>query len=214
MHWMFSMIWRLIFPQNLRWDTNNRNLRGDTQMSNNIKKEIVSAQIRVTNDVIGAWKSQILFTLNELNVITALERWPKFADVLSRELQLPEDSLRRLLDAAVGVGYLLKSNEGYSVAPYIQAVMCKESEGYLGNWLKMYAHWYSTFAKLTQAVQQGRAIEDVNSVADEDYHRVFIKGMTDYANYRGRDLIQHIDLSSVSRLLDVGCGPGIYVAMF
>ncbi len=183
-------------------------------MSGNIKKDIVSAQMRVTNDVIGAWKSQILFTLNELNVITALEKQPKFADVLSQELQLPEDSLHRLLDASVGVGYLLKSNQGYTVAPYIQAVLFEKSEGYLGNWLKMYAHWYSTFGKLTQSVRDGRAVEDVNSVVDEDYHHVFVKGMTDYANYRGRELIQYIDLGFAGKLLDVGCGPGIYVAMF
>ena len=170
--------------------------------------------MKIANDVLGAWKSQILFTLNELKVFETLEQGAKQVTELSSLLDLPENSLHRLLNAAVAVGYILKDGDSYCNASYIQTVMNKESKAYLGNWLQMYARWYATFSMLPQAVKKGSAIEDVNANDDEDYHRIFIKGMTDYASYRGRDILNYIDFSKVKNLLDVGCGPGIYVAMF
>jgi 2-polyprenyl-3-methyl-5-hydroxy-6-metoxy-1,4-benzoquinol methylase len=183
-------------------------------MTTKMKKEIVSAQMQITNDVIGAWKAQILFTLNGLEIFEALEQRPKSLQELSQSLRLPEDSLNRVLNVAVAVGYLLKSGEKYSNAPFIHAVMNKDADGYLGNWLQMYERWYKTFSRLPEAVREGSAVEDVNAVTDENYHLTFIRGMKDYAGFRGRDILNHIDLSKAGRLLDVGCGPGIYVAMF
>lgn len=183
-------------------------------MVTKLKKEIISAQMQITNDVIGAWKSQILFALDQLAIFDALGKQPIRVPELSLALNLPEDPLRRLLNAAVAARYILKDGDRYSNAPVTQAVMTKESDGYLGNWLQMYAHWYTTFSKLPQAIMEGMALEDVNATVDDNYNLIFIKGMTDYASYRGRDILNHIDLSNVNKLLDVGCGPGIYVAMF
>ncbi len=170
--------------------------------------------MQITNDVIGAWKSQILFTLHRLDIFETLEERAKNVSELSRALHIPEDSLRRLLHAAVAVGYIKKEDETYSNAELIQRTMRREAEGYLGNWLGMYERWYSTFSSLPDAVLEGKAIEDVNAAADHDYHLIFINGMKDYASYRGRDILNHVDLSHATRLLDVGCGPGIYSAMF
>jgi 2-polyprenyl-3-methyl-5-hydroxy-6-metoxy-1,4-benzoquinol methylase len=183
-------------------------------MTTKLKKEIVSAHMQITQDVIGAWKTQILFTLNQLDVFSALEQKPLSALELSRALDIPENPLHRLLNAAVAVGYVLKDGERYANAPFIQTVMDKDGEGFLGNWLEMYARWNISFTKLPQAVREGRAVEDVNAVTDEDYHHIFIKGMKDYASFRGRDVLNYIDLSNAHNLLDVGCGPGIYTAMF
>lgn len=183
-------------------------------MSVKLKKEIVSAQMQITNDVTSAWKSQILFTLNHLKIFSALEGEPKNVLDLSKRLQIPEDSLRRLLNAAVAVGYLQKAAEQYSISPLYKTVTKEGAEGFLGNWIEMYSRWFITFTKLTEAVKEGKAVEDINLVTDEGYHRAFIEGMKDYASYRGQDILNHIDLSKVSNLLDVGCGPGIYTAMF
>ena len=170
--------------------------------------------MQITNDVIGAWKSQILFTLHRLGIFDALEERTQNVSELSHAQHIPEDSLQRLLHAAVAVGYIQKEDETYSNTPLIQRTMRKESEGYLGNWIEMYDRWYSTFSGLPDAVLEGKAIENVNAAVDDDYHLIFINGMKDYASYRGRDILNHIDLSHVDRLLDVGCGPGIYSAMF
>jgi ubiquinone/menaquinone biosynthesis C-methylase UbiE len=178
------------------------------------KKEIVSAQMQITSDVIGAWKSQILFTLNNLGVFESLVGEIKSAKILADALKLPEKSLSRLLDAGVSAGYLQKKEKQYTNSPVINTIIQPEKDGYLGNWLKMYAHWYTTFGKLENAVRTGKAVEDANSLDDASYNKLFIQGMSDYANYRGRDLLNYLDLNSVKHLLDVGCGPGIYAAMF
>ena len=183
-------------------------------MSIKFNKEIVAAQMQITNDVTSAWKSQILFSLNHLKIFSALEEEPKSVSEISEQLQIPEDSLRRLLNAAVAVGYLQKAAEQYSTSPLYKAITKEGAEGFLGNWLEMYARWFITFTKLPEAVKEGKAVEDINLVTDEGYHRAFIEGMKDYASYRGRDILNHIDLSKVSNLIDVGCGPGIYAAMF
>jgi len=183
-------------------------------MISKLKKEIISAQIQIANDVIGAWKSQILFTLHQLGIFDVLEKQSRSVPEVASALNLPEDPLRRLFNAAVAVRYMQKAGDRYSNAPVTQTVMTKESDGYLGNWLQMYSRWYTTFSKLPQAVRQGKAVEDVNAATDGDYNLIFIKGMTDYASYRGRDIMNYVDLSNVNTLLDVGCGPGVYVGMF
>jgi SAM-dependent methyltransferase len=183
-------------------------------MKTKLQKPVVSTQLAITNDVIGAWKSQILFTLHEFAIFPALEQAPQTVFSLASSLSLPVDPLRRLLNAAVAVGYLIKDGENYSTAPHVRAVMTKGSDGYLGNWLEMYAHWYKTFAQLAAAVRKGGAVEDANAIDDDTYHLTFINGMKDYAGYRGADILNHLDLSNVGTLLDVGCGPGIYTSMF
>jgi len=183
-------------------------------MKSRLNKEIVTAQMEIAQDVAGAWKSQVLFSLNNLGVFNCLSARQLDSENIARQLEIPQHSLERLLNAGVATGYLLKGEAGYSNSPKIEVVTQKDKEGYLGNWLKMYSRWYSTFAQLEDAISQGRAIENVNDHSDKEYGEIFIKGMLDYASYRGREILKYIDLNGASHLLDVGCGPGVYSSMF
>ena len=183
-------------------------------MEKKLDTDIVSAQLQITKEVIGAWKSKILLALNNLGVFNSLLKGPLTIEELSQKLNLPLDSLERIVNAGVALKYLILKDGKYSNSKMVNTVVDPDKPGFMGNWLKLYSYWYNTFEKLENAIIENKAVENVNSNHNQDYINTFISGMTDYANYRGRDVLNYVDFSGQKTLLDVGCGPGIYISMF
>jgi len=77
--------------------------------------------MRIANDVIGEWKSQILFTLYQLGIFDVLEKGPRSGSEIALALKIPEDPLRRFLNAVVAAVYMLKAGDQYSNVPATQA---------------------------------------------------------------------------------------------
>ena len=88
-----------------------------------INKDIVSAQLQITRDVMSAWKSQILFSLCSLGVFDALRDKPLRHETLAQILSVPAESLRRLLNAAVAAGYIEKCDGAYTNIEALQPVL-------------------------------------------------------------------------------------------
>jgi len=178
-----------------------------------INKDIVSAQLQITRDVMSAWKSQILFSLSSLGVFDALRDKPLRHETLAQILSVPAESLRRLLNAAVAAGYLEKCDGAYTNIEALKPVLCTGNDCSMNRLLSLYRIWYKTFSRLEEAVRTNSAVENANEQRDANYYTTFIEGMTDYAQYRGRDILNYLDLTERTSFLDVGCGPGIYASM-
>lgn len=179
-----------------------------------LEKEIVAAQIQLTKDIVGAWKSQIILTLNSLGIFEALRNECASIEMLSQRCNCSAESLGRLCNAAVATGYLRKQDNQFSITPEYVQIVCSGYESSMVNWLNIYSWWYKSFADLGEAVRLNKAVDNINDQTDIRYHTAFINGMLDYARYRGSDIMRHLDLSEKRNLLDVGCGPGVYASMF
>jgi SAM-dependent methyltransferase len=183
-------------------------------MFDNNSRDIITSQMQIVNDVTGAWKSQVMYTLLKVGVYDLLEQGARDISSMASDLQIPRDSLRRLAECAVSLGYLVKNGILYSNSTLTSRVLVSGKSGFMGNWLLLCAKWYDSFGKLEQAIRTNQAVEDINFIDDQAYKDLFIKGMIDYAQYRGSDVLNFINLTGKKRMLDLGSGPSIYAAMF
>jgi 3-hydroxy-5-methyl-1-naphthoate 3-O-methyltransferase len=177
-------------------------------------KDIIAAQMQVVTETVAPWRSQVLFSLFDIGVFECLSRQPADVETLSGRLKVPENSLKRILDCGISLGFLKKDGTAYQNATLADQTLISGRPGYMGNWLRLADRWYKSFGRLTEAVRKGRAVEDVNFMDDPEYRDLFVKGMIDYSRYRGKDILNHLDLSRSTRLLDIGCGPAVYAVMF
>ena len=177
-------------------------------------RDIIALQMQVVNEVTGAWKSQVMYTLLKLGVFDLLEKSGCDAKTIAKHLNVPEESLERLVNCGVSIGYLTKKDKIYSNSDLAHTVLVSGKSGNLVNWLLLCARWYDSFGKLYRAVRTNEAVENINYDDDTAYKEIFIKGMIDYAEYRGSDILNFLKLQGKERLLDVGTGPAIYPAMF
>ena len=177
-------------------------------------KDIIAAQMQVVAEAVAPWRSQVLFSLFDIGVFEHLSKHPADGEALSKQLKVPENSLKRLLDCGVSLGFLKKEGTVYQNATIADQTLVSGRPGYMGNWLLLADRWYHSFGRLTEAIRKGQAVEDVNFMDDPHYRDLFVKGMIDYARYRGQDILNHLDLSRCTRLLDIGCGPAVYSVMF
>ena len=178
--------------------------------------ETLRAQIEVVSLSVSAWRAQVLYTGVKLGLFECLAGGPKTLEELSRDLGCPARSLERLLIAAHAMRLLDRDGSSYRNGKYAARTLVPGQPGYVGNWIRLTSQWFKTWSNLEQAVRTGEHVEDptLHLGAAPEYNRDFIRGMHDYANSRGRDLLRYLDLSGAQRLIDVGGGPGTYSIMF
>lgn len=169
--------------------------------------------MEITDLALAPWRAQVLFSLHRLGVFTELSRAARSTSDLAAGLDLDEPSLDRLLLTGQALGLVERQGELWSNAPAVDLTLDPDKPGYLGRWLNLAGRWYGAFAGLEQAVRTGQAPENANSLADPAYRGDFIAGLIDYADYRGRDILNHLDLTGRKNLLDVGCGSAVYSVM-
>ena len=183
-------------------------------MEHKLSKEVIAAQMEVMNHSVAPWQTQVLFSIFNIGIFELLEKKPASSENMAKSLGVPLEPLIRLADCGVILGFLVKKKGLYYNGSVPRQTLVKGKPGYMGNWLALAARWYHSFGKLTEAICSNTSTEDVNFTNDSDYQYLFIKGMADYANYRGKDILNYLDLSRSERILDVGCGPAAYSVIF
>ena len=178
--------------------------------------ETIRAQIEIVSLSVSAWRAQVLYTAVKVGLFECLAGGSKTIEQLSRELGCPVRSLERLVIAAHAMRLLEREGSQYRNGKPAARTLVTGQPGYVGNWIRLTSQWFKPWSHLEQAVRSGENVEDpsLHLGATPEYNRDFIRGMHDYANSRGRDLLRYLDLSGVRRLIDVGGGPGTYSIIF
>jgi len=173
-------------------------------------------QIQALQIAEGFINAQVLFSLNELGIHEQLSQGPRTLAELASGTGSDPGALDLLLNAGVALELLTVSEEGYANAPLTADLLVSGSDGYMGSWMRLLSRWSSPFVHLNDSVQTGRPAEDRSAHlgGNHEYTRDFILAMDDYARVRGREVVDHLDLSGVSRMLDLGGGSGSYAVQF
>jgi len=179
-----------------------------------LRRRRIDERLRLNRLAIGGWAAQSLFAANELGLFQLLaERGPLDGSAVADALGTDVDATRRLLGALVAIGLLVHADgdrfENSSGANEFLVPGRPES---MTTWVSLIGQWNQTFAKLATSVRTGEPAEvpEEHLGQSDDYTRKFIIGMHDYAIGPGQELARHLDLSGVTRLLDIGGGPGTY----
>ena len=166
-----------------------------------------------------AWafqRSRVLLTAHELNLFTVLGDGSKTSGEVARALRTDERATDRLMNALCSMGLLEKEDGRFSNAPLASRFLVEGRPDYLAGLMHM-VHLWETWSTLTQAVRQGRSVADRTAGVNErgaDWLRAFIAAMHWRACQHAPGVVGLLDLSGVSRVLDVGAGSGAYAMAF
>ncbi|HSB80994.1 MAG TPA: methyltransferase, partial [Candidatus Methylomirabilis sp.] len=120
----------------------------------------------------------------------------------------------RLMNALCAIGLMEKKEGIFSNTPLASRYLVRERPDFLGG-LMHSVHLWDTWSTLTDAVRRGGCViaRHVNE-REEDWLRAFIAAMHWRARQHAPIVAAALDLSGVSRVLDVGGGSGAYAMAF
>jgi DNA-binding HxlR family transcriptional regulator len=160
------------------------------------------------------WKTAVLHAAVKLDVFTAIGDGQLTASEISRQLNVSQRGLERLLDALVAMELLVKVDEIYANSPSGKTFLSKNSAQYIGHIIMHHHHLMESWSKLDQAVQSGMPVRSRSSFTKEEWRESFLMGMFNLAMGLAPQLVPQIDLSTRKHLLDLGGGPGTYAIHF
>jgi len=171
-------------------------------------------------DLIQAFRrSKTMFTAVSLGVFDKLAHGPLPLPELARAVHCNADALGRLLDACVGLGFLKRTEEGYSNTEVSQRYLVAGSPDTLASYI-LYSDQslYGLWGHLEEAVREGSnrweqvfgsrtALFD-HFFRDEDSQRSFLGGMHGFGQLSSPAVVRKFDLKQFRELVDLGGATG------
>jgi len=169
---------------------------------------------RIIDMVIAFQRSRVLLTAYELELFTALGNESKSSAEVAGALGTEKHATDRLMNALCALELLDKKENKFSNTPLAQRFLVKHSPDFLGN-LYHSVHLWDTWSTLTRAVYKGTTImEKKINDRGEKWLTAFIAAMHNRAQKHAPKVVGKLDLSKVTRVLDVGGGSGAYAMAF
>lgn len=159
--------------------------------------------------------SRILLTAFELGVFTALGDRKRSSSEIARALKTDPRATDRLMNALCAMELLAKKNGKFENTPVAFRFLVKGNPEFMAGIMHT-VHLWDTWSTLTAAVRKGTSVAmrpEINSRGDT-WLTAFIAAMHDRAAKQAPAVVAELDLSGVSRVLDVGGGSGAFAMAF
>ncbi|WP_305044783.1 methyltransferase [Geoalkalibacter sp.] len=163
----------------------------------------------------GFQPAKIFLVANDLDLFTLLGG-ERDAEDLAAQLGVQPRALGILLDALTAMGLLQKSAAGYRNAELAQTWL-SAGPGYRGHIFKHLHHCWQAWNGLERILREGNLVTPMEKeilVDSERWNHIFINGMDDVTRELAPQVVAQLDLADVDVLMDLGGGPGTYVAAF
>jgi len=160
------------------------------------------------------WATCTLHAAVQLDVFTAIGEQQFPAGDIAKKLNVNQEGVVRLLNALTALNLLKKENEFFSNTRASKTFLSKDSPGYIGYMISHHHHLVESWSKLDQAVQTGTPVRERGSHTSSEWRESFLMGMFNMAMSMAPMVVDKIDLSGRSHLLDLGGGPGTYAIHF
>ncbi len=158
--------------------------------------------------------SYVLFAANDANVFAYLEESASAEDV-AEKLGWTTRTTRMLLDGLVALKLVTKSNGRYRNAEIASTCLVPGRPHYQGHIVKHNANSAALWPHLREALQTGRPVRSAGErERTPEELRAFILGMSDIGKMSAREMLEKINISPYTHMLDVGGGPGTYSVTF
>ncbi len=160
-------------------------------------------------------RSRVLLTAHELDLFTTLGEGNRTSSEVAAALGTDERATDRLMNALCGMGLLAKKEGRFSNTPPASRFLVKGQPDFLAGLMHL-VHLWETWSTLTEAVRRGRSVAGPANVDErgEEWLRAFLAAMHWRALQHAPAVVGLLDLTGVSRVLDVGAGSGAYAAAF
>lgn len=159
-------------------------------------------------------KSRVLLTAYELGLFTRVDEGVRSSAEAARSLGTDPRATDRLMNALCAIGLMEKQEGLFSNTPLASRYLVQGRPDFLAG-LMHSVHLWDTWSTLTEAVRRGSSViaRQVNE-RGVDWLRAFIAAMHWRARQHAPGVVAALDVSGVSRVLDVGGGSGAYAMAF
>lgn len=169
--------------------------------------------------MLGFRRSKTLFGAVELGVFDALDGVSRTSEELASELGCDAAAMRRLLDALVGLGMLVRTQVTYTNSPSATDYLCTSSPhrltGYIrfsndASW-KLWTHFEDAIREGGHRWKQAYGWDAPifsSFFHDEHSMREFLMGMHGYGVISSPRVVGACDLSRFSHMVDLGGATG------
>jgi SAM-dependent methyltransferase len=161
-------------------------------------------------------KTRIMLSAFELGIFSVLSEKKLTSAEVAEIIKADKRGTDRLMNALCALGFLQKESELFSNTQVSSDYLCEEKPGYLSGLMHSVNQW-DTWSTLTDAVIAGTSVArrstSINA-REKKWLGSFIEAMHNRAFKQAPDIVKHIDLSGVQRVLDVGGGSGAYSMAF
>ena len=167
---------------------------------------------------LGFWPAKTLLSAIEMGVFTELAGGPQQFDVLSGRLGLHPRSARDFLDTLVALGFLQRTEFGYSNSPDASLFLDRKKPSYVGGILEMANHrLYPFWGHLTEALRTGQPQNEVKTggpalfetlYADPARLKQFLAAMTGISHGANMTIANAFPWKNYRTFVDVGTAQG------
>ena len=161
----------------------------------------------------GYWRSSTVHAAVKLEIFTALGDDSLTVTEVGAIIRAGERGLAMLLNALTAMGLLEHESDRYKNTVFSRTYLVKDEPGYIGHIILHHFHLVDAWAKLHEAVIQGRPVEK-RSHGDAVERESFLMGMFNLAMAIAPTVATAVNLEGRRRLLDLGGGPGTYAIHF
>lgn len=174
----------------------------------NLAPEIIS------NIAFSFMESRILLTAFELDIFSVIGSKSKTSAEVAKTIKADERAVDRLLNALCALKLVKKEKNKYFNSTSASDYLDKNKPGYMSG-LMHSVHMWKSWSTLTDAVRKGGTVGEKSiGKRGDKWLSDFIEAMDWRAVRQAKEVISLIDLSNVSRILDVGGGSGAYSIEF
>jgi SAM-dependent methyltransferase len=162
----------------------------------------------------GFAANQILLSAIDLDLFTHLANGANTVEALARATACSPRGLRIQLNALVGLKYLERDGDRYTLAPITEAFLLKTSPQYLGGMILHSRQVRPSWNQLTEIVRSGKPRHAVESREDHgEFFAQFVDAL--YALNAGAaeaaaQVLTEGQASGEFRVLDIGAGSGVW----
>jgi predicted O-methyltransferase YrrM len=160
------------------------------------------------------WSTCALHAAVELDMFTAIGDHRLTGEDIAQKLNVNSEGALRLLNALTAMNMIKKENDFFSNTRAGKSFLSKNSPDYIGHIITHHHHLVESWSKLDQAVKTGTPVRDRMSHTSSEWRESFLMGMFNIAMSTAPLLVDKIDLSQQSHMLDLGGGPGTYAIHF
>jgi SAM-dependent methyltransferase len=161
----------------------------------------------------GHVEARIIQTGVQLGIFDTIGDGSKNSRTVAAALDLEPRATELILNALAALKLLEKDSELFSLAPVATKYLMTSSPHYLGGMILFDASLWTCWERLADVVRSGKPARPPDMYQDDPREtEVFINAMDSLVKARGdaEVMVNSIDLSRITELLDVGSGPGTY----
>jgi len=159
------------------------------------------------------YDSQILFAASDLGIFRTVANHPDSdCDAIAASCNLDPRATRLLLDACVALDLLSKDGDRYANTSETAAFLVPGAPADLSTAIRYNRDVYAAWGQLATFARTGAPVEkpEIHLGDDEARTQTFVLSMHGRAMGIGRAVVPLLDMKGVTRLLDIGGGPGAY----